>query len=1131
MTPAHHLGITKLLANRLTGPSALIPLRVSSQSAAELAANIRAATSKLRHLPAITSLQAIDPGVLLDKSAAGEALREQLNLITLRRLNAHRHAIEPNRLMGYALPVPDHGAVILLIFDSAAEPTVEIPGELLPGNAVCSLLSEACMIPQIHELYVTEWSRWVRDSVFGAMVRRAAQQGGVDVYEGTSRQDITTTTGAFVASVKDTEASGERNNIRIRTTRGTLAKLTADRVIWPYARNLVLPAYEVELDCGPDDDGGSSRSAYLRGSSGDHGDGWQKWAETIADGGTFAAAGQHLAAHKIPARGPRHVNRDRTTKTYDELDDRQLERAARSLADHVRVLRHRLYIKQKDVPVPVRRGQTFEGYPVNHDVRGRNGYGVIDIEVPLPPHCITLSEKQWDAWEHRIFGRTPRDTSTNGLRAPLGDIRQQWYVDTDGRPCEQGEKWAHNIRLVVNVDLYEVWRRSRSQAFGARGELRGWEQREGEHLYTMRRSDLDRAYARAGTTAALRHLDDLQPVVMAPRPLADPAERERRRQERLTELDVLLVTVSDTVEDADMIYQRAASRSRGMEDALTHLETARAELQALQEEQERLRNAVAQVEETTKQVVEVDITTPARLFGVMEGGAGKSLPRMVADLVYRLSRGRLAVEPDADLPRMLRITDTLDWPTADGNPVSLRISAVVENRKRDLDEAGRLGARRQTIAALVLRDGLTVEETAEKLGRSRDDVVTHTRSWLQDRRPVNVPRRGARSALVDCPLPEPKRIVWDALTGAADAANSGDAYRQLVAARYLADDVVHANGWVRRDLTFERRVLLAITTLIGQGIDPERGIRADDIADRLGCTAQDVMYLCTGDSEKYRGVLDRVGNSSRRVRPRRCQNGHWMLHVIPTIETQHCAGLLCTVCRTTADGITLPSGYFELWNGTSKKNGDLRVAPTTTLAEAVMPTAPGARPRILLNIGEAATYLKVSTTALRTWSDNGRVACEQRPRRYDQRVLDNPDTQALATQYRATYGQRTPIEGYLTLRQASERLGVAEHYLRDFVLKPGNLEHTRGGPRGNQILLDPAVVDAIPQEWCERHATHLLTIGEAARRLRLTPGQVRFAAADGRIPSVLTDGQTRKFRPADIEACDPNWARSRTDTN
>jgi hypothetical protein len=165
------------------------------------------------------------------------------------------------------------------------------------------------------------------------------------------------------------------------------------------------------------------------------------------------------------------------------------------------------------------------------------------------------------------------------------------------------------------------------------------------------------------------------------------------------------------------------------------------------------------------------------------------------------------------------------------------------------------------------------------------------------------------------------------------------------------------------------------------------------------------------------------------------------------------------------------------------------------------------------------------------------VACESRPRRYDQRILDSPDVRALAARWQATYGQRTLHDDRLTLVQAADRLGAPQHYVRDFLITTGRLPAARGGARGNMLLFDSADVDAIPTEWRERHAADLLGIGAAAQLLGLTSGQLRAAADAGRIPVLITDGGTRRFRTADLDlsralargvlgATDPDAAQS-----
>jgi hypothetical protein len=558
--------ITDLLAGRLPDePCDAIELRVSAQSAKELKDNVDAASTKLGFHPAVAYLKTLDlETLLLDKSAAGEQFRRRIGLIPIRRANAHPYALEPGRLMGWALPVPAHATVILMLFDSAADPTVDNPDEPLPGNAVSALLSHVCRIDQVHRLYVAEWDRWVRAPHFGAAVRAAAQLGGVDIFEGAERIDITSTEGTMFAGMKDGHASGERNNIRKRTTRAVLTKLLADRIEWPYARVLLFPGYDLAYDRQRGDNGKVRRTRYLQSATGQHASGWQAWAQIVADGGTFLAAGRQLAAHQVPVRGTRHVNPDGSVKTYDELTDDQLERASRTLAAHVRLLRTRKYQVNKGVPIPIRRDQDFEGFAVDHDDRGPKRYGGIHRIVDLPGHCIDLTDDQWDAWERRIHGRTPRDTRTDGPRAPFADVRQQWFITATGERREAGDPdWTHNLRVVANGDSYEVFRRTREEAHNDRGELRGWNSREGEHLFSARRCDLDGGYARAGIAQAVAHIGEFEPVVIDPRPLPDPVAQERRRTERLAELEELIIAATDDVDDAELVHERAAERRRG----------------------------------------------------------------------------------------------------------------------------------------------------------------------------------------------------------------------------------------------------------------------------------------------------------------------------------------------------------------------------------------------------------------------------------------------------------------------------------------------------------------------------------------------------------------------------------------
>ena len=780
----------------------------------------------------------------------------------------------------------------------------------------------------------------------------------------------------------------------------------------------------------------------------------------------------------------------------------------------MRLLRTREYRVDKGVPFAIRRDQDFEGFAVDHDDRRPGRFGSIQRVVDLPEHCIDLTDDQWETWERRIHERTPRDTRTDGPRAPFADVRQQWFTTEAGERREAGDPdWTHNYRVVANGESYEVFRRTRAEAHNDRDELRGWNSREGEHLFSVRRRDLDTGYARAGIAQAAAHIGAFEPIVIDPRPLPDPAEQERRRTERLAELEHLIVDAIDAVDDAEVVQERATERGRRVEQATADLIAARTDFQALIEEQEALLLSPAPTEAPVPaSTVSVDISEPAVLFGVLDGAAGHRMPRAVSDLLHRLSRARLDVRPDPLLPRMLRVTDVLDWRAEDGTVVPLRISFPVENRKRDLDEAAREAARRETAAALVLRDGHTVDAVAEQLGWTRAETVTRVRAWLKDHGPVNVPSRGGRSAIVDCPLREPKHAVWNAVTG--DTGDGGEQFEQLVAPRYLAP-VSHANSWIGRDVTLERQVLAVFIALRGQGVDLTGGLPAGDIAARAGCTVQQVMYLCDGPNRSTA-----ASSSGSRARA----SGSVRADATPGTGCSTCcphlrpsSGPVC--CAPPAGPLLTASSCRP---GTSSCGTALPARTTTWPTHRAPPSPrhrlghPGARPRPLLTIGEAAAYLQVSTSALRDWSNDGLVPCEERPRRYDQRVLDRPDARALAERCPATYGRRTADDSRLTLPQVTERLGVPEHYVRAFLIDTGKRSRSRRYA-GQHAAVRGGRHRRCPRRVARAARRRPVGIGPAAQRLGVTVPQMRAAATAGRLPSLITDGGTRRFRRRDVE--------------
>jgi hypothetical protein len=241
-------------------------------------------------------------------------------------------------------------------------------------------------------------------------------------------------------------------------------------------------------------------------------------------------------------------------------------------------------------------------------------------------------------------------------------------------------------------------------------------------------------------------------------------------------------------------------------------------------------------------------------------------------------------------------------------------------------------------------------------------------------------------------------------------------------------------------------------------VDLAQGVLAEEVGKRTTTDPQAVMFLCDGATPRYRGLLRRVPGQQRRVQPQQCTAGHWMFHVLPTPETNDRAGALCETCGSLPDGTPLPAGYFEPYNGPAAGHDLTAAAGTTLLERTPNPSPPGPAPRMLLSVGEAADQLGVSTSALRTWSNDGKVVCQGRPRRYDPRVLASTPVQELAATYRRTVtGKADRTTCGLTLRQAAERLDVEHHYLYAYVRAGRLTSRTIGARNGMTPLYDTAL--------------------------------------------------------------------------
>jgi hypothetical protein len=1099
-------------------------LRVSAVNAQSLAANADGNDLKLEHLPAIQRLRAAG-GVeaLAANTPEGLALRERLGVIPIRRRDVHRQADNPNMVMGYAWPMETDQQLLLLLHDSAAENNVKVDDDPLPRNAVAELLIQVLLHPAIRAMHLPEWSRWVRATSHGQRVQTAAIAGRCQILEGTSVVDLYTQSGQIHAAIKTTGAAGNRDEIRIRTTRGTLGRLRRDEVAWPYAAALTPIGYTVGAVHREKDATAKTRRIAVLRADGEHAEGWTAFYRAIAAGASYREAGRLLATYQLPCRAQvfdRH--------TYDELNDAQRTGAARTLsaARHYQLLRSQTYDVVKRVPVPVAPGQKFEGYVVDYSDPAHE-YGAVRFTVQLPPHSIDLSAAQWEAWRLRCAGRTSREPVTEARRHPLTGLAPWPDGDHDYHLTAAGSpQWPY----------YQLRRRTFAQSLNEKGNQRGWLNVEGDLVLSTPAAALDQALGRAIASGACDILNRAAPLHVAAREQRDDAAEATRRTKRRLELPEAIANATDDRDGARTALKQLVTQRR--EEKLQAFE---ASLACLNSELDRLERDLTDAPHPTLETeAELDVSTLAALAGILQGGAGKLLPRLVNDVIRQITAGTLRLDTMPGNPRVGMVRATIHWPSTTGEMLTFEVAEPVKlAAEKHAGSKSDLGA---SAAHLVLADGRTLEQCAALLGITRTRALDEAQHWLAARGISNPWRR---SSLLDCPVVETKNIVWAALTSTPMPATCSEAFVELIKATYLTQDVTPWTSTWARDVHLARTSLNVFAAAIGRGQDISTGIRASEIARQLGVTPGEVMTLAGRPTSKptYRRMFDRHPDDLTVVIPKRCgQCAGWLLHVVRAPETLASDGLICTSCCALPDGTPLPAAYLAQWDGPAGLHNPRAGGPGTRLGtpEDYQPLH-GAIPGQLrlMRIGEASQALGVPQCRLREWANSGLIRVHRQGRNGRERFFDVAEVARLAAKLEEVPAMMAAgdamLPGHLGLAQAAEHLQVADFEIRRLALSTpwdqGPLPYRRVRMFGRlpTIALDRRDLDNLDPAWVDAYNRERILIGEASRRTGLSVPAIRRALLAGDLPCVRTRG-TARIRPQDLNtwtAEPPNRERRR----
>lgn len=370
----------------------------------------------------------------------------------------------------------------------------------------------------------------------------------------------------------------------------------------------------------------------------------------------------------------------------------------------------------------------------------------------------------------------------------------------------------------------------------------------------------------------------------------------------------------------------------------------------------------------------------AELLEARHGAGGRVVPRVPAHIAnhlaavlssfrVQLSANGLRVEWSATLKVQTREgyrtvgpitgsvprhgyteTDPTAPPTEAGHPAT---RSIVHQRRRELLRAH-------------LADGGSLADTAATVASTDTrDAARQIRDQLMD----VMGSKGLRSALVDCPAPEARRVIWAHLTEKTEPLEGIDpAYAQLIRTTYLVDDAVWTTSWAGSTHDLERRAV----TYTAAATDPEAGVRNVDLITALGLNpdvAQDrarVARLSTwtpsqGRAPDFAPVLERVPYRDRqgrmttewtrwtapadtRVRLRWCDTceERTATHILRVPEVPQ--GVLCPTCRhmPTDRRSEFPASYFRNWSG---PRGDRRAGALSGTFEAGPASGPARPPR------------------------------------------------------------------------------------------------------------------------------------------------------------------------------------------
>lgn len=423
------------------------------------------------------------------------------------------------------------------------------------------------------------------------------------------------------------------------------------------------------------------------------------------------------------------------------------------------------------------------------------------------------------------------------------------------------------------------------------------------------------------------------------------AEDVTRARERLAELDAVINEATGAASVLRASAQGADATAaetlhRVADDKDTAVAVAQAEMADV--------TAVLNAEVPVDSAAMADGSTTLALSALLRTlGPDDLVPGPVRRRLAHILDGTFRVRADGFRALSLEACLRLPCVGPDGESrlgvVRLPVSGEVPNRLMRENGTSMLPGRVAEAFEVFMTTDVTREQVANTYGW---DPTTFSGLVIDHLRSV-VPTAGAASALLLCPIPETRGVLWEAARSTARpevAADIDEAFATIITSTFFDPAWSRRRGWVDGNATLRRRVLAYFIThreeFDDRGVAVAELVEVFDIKNRQMVTLYGTGSPLPGVVVKTDPFWRHARGDHRFVTPRRCPHcasegveafvDHWLL-----VSELWDAGL-CSRCRRMPSRLAVfPAGYLRLWAGAHAAGGEHRVG---TVEEVLAPT-------------------------------------------------------------------------------------------------------------------------------------------------------------------------------------------------